>query len=195
MSIVLRSIESEKKYTDLANKEFLSLSEYTTLAHWCLRHIKGNLGRLCADEDVVSYIIYSLAMADYNWSPDGGANRATYRTGGAHKAISMCLLKRSRPTKAAYLSDISFPYPAETPDRRRELSPVEILEEQEEQEFIDNFLNSLTPRELDLVQMRLDGATHKDIAEKFGVSKQRSHQIACIVGKKYERFKKCRNRN
>lgn len=89
-------------FQDTAGKgqaEYQNLSYYLEAATKTILKFGGrNRIRMAADDDLVSFVAYTMMRADYLWEPQYNAGRETYRINGARMAIRAYITAKQSKT-------------------------------------------------------------------------------------------------
>lgn len=149
--------------------ELEPVQNYLKMASITIKTHGGKFARtLNQSEDAISYVAYSLMLADLKWREGKGTQKSSWRIAQGKFAISKYLKRLNRmrqdPENLQAKKDISF-----------HKSPLEDMILREEEEGVVYSLNNsgLKPLEYEIIKLRLwENQTFKEIGEHYKITKQ-----------------------
>jgi RNA polymerase sigma factor (sigma-70 family) len=175
-----------KEYPVASTQQFLTLPEYLELAEDFARKLAPALfPQIKRSESALSFIAEHLMMADWDYDPDKGASRKTWRQSRAQQAI-LELLKTSNRKKNSHKNE-RLDFDVASPKKL----PRNVLEDNENKKQIHFLLNNsgLTPTQREYVEdAYLKEMSNGEIAEKNGVTRQ---AVEDMLNKGLKKMKRC----
>lgn len=155
----------------------MTLPEYLSMGEKLVQYIRPTLAN---DPDAIDYVVVALIKADQDYDETRGMKRSSYRFLCCRDAILTYGASKKRDINRVCNLGENF-RKFENPKND---NPLQILLTCEEEQLIEDFINSLSENHAFIVRGRLDDRTFEEIGRDLGCRKQNVSQVLKTIGKK-----------